>query len=109
MTAFSPSRDADYLRATAAQLLAQWAVYGHYYSARIGPGPDAPMEDLRDRLEIAPHDWSLEEVDAREPDLLVIMMNPGASKPLQALWDGDHPACLVPAQPDRSHYQIMRL
>ena len=109
MTAFSASRDADYLRATAAQLLAQWAIYGHYYSARIGPGPDAPMEDLRDRLEIAPYDWSLEEVDAREPDLLVIMMNPGASKPLQALWDGDNPAGLVPAQPDRTQYQIMRL
>ena len=39
----------DYLRATAAQLLAQWAVYGHYYRAHIGPGPHAPMEDLRDR------------------------------------------------------------
>ncbi len=99
----------DYLRATSAQLLARWAVYGHYYRARIGPGPDAPVEDLRDRLEIAPHDWPLAEVDAREPDLLVIMMNPGASKPLQALWDGDNSAGLVPAQPDRTQYQIMRL
>ena len=109
MTAFRVSGDADYLRTTAAQLLAQWAVYGHYYSARIGPGPDAPIEDLRDRLEIAPHDWPLAEVDAREPDLLVIMMNPGASRPLQTLWDGDNPAGLVPAQPDRTQYQIMRL
>jgi hypothetical protein len=109
VTAPEGAAQANYLHATAAQLLTEWAVYGHYYSARIGPGPDAPMEDLRDRLEIAPHDWSLEEVDAREPDLLVIMMNPGASKPLQALWDGDNPAGLVPAQPDRTQYQIMRL
>ncbi|NBW25673.1 MAG: DUF1643 domain-containing protein [Betaproteobacteria bacterium] len=103
------SAPADCLRATAAQLLAQWAVYGHYYRAPIGPGPHAPMEDLRDRLEIAPHGWTLAEVDAREPDLLVIMMNPGASKPLEALWDGGNPADLVPAQPDRTQYQIMRL
>ena len=109
MTASGVSVQRDYLRATAAQLLTEWAVYGHYYRARIGPGPDAPIEDLRDRLEIAPHEWPLAEVDAREPDLLVIMMNPGASKPLQALWDGENPGDLVPAQPDRTQYQIMRL
>ena len=109
MTASGVPVQPDYLRATAAQLLTEWAVYGHYYRARIGPGPDAPIEDLRDRLEIAPHGWPLAEVDAREPDLLVIMMNPGASKPLQALWDGENPGDLVPAQPDRTQYQIMRL
>jgi len=109
VTASGVSAQPDYLRATAAQLLTEWAVYGHYYRARIGPGPDAPIEDLRDRLEIAPHAWPLAEVDGREPDLLVIMMNPGASKPLQALWDRENPGSLVPAQPDRTQYQIMRL
>ena len=109
MTVSGVSAQPDYLRATAAQLLTEWAVYGRYYCARIGPGPDAPIEDLRDRLEIAPHAWPLAEVDAREPDLLVIMMNPGASKPLQALWDRENPGSLVPAQPDRTQYQIMRL
>jgi hypothetical protein len=109
VTASGVLAQSEYLRVTAAQLLTEWAVYGRYYSARIGTGPDAPIEDLRDRLEIAPREWSLAEVDAREPDLLVIMMNPGASKPLQALWDGGNPAGLVPAQPDRTQYQIMRL
>ena len=109
MTEPEGAAQANYLHATAAQLLTEWAVYGHYYRSRIGPGPDAPIEDLRDRLEIAPHGWPLAEVDAREPDLLVIMMNPGASKPLQALWDADNPGGLVPAQPDRTQYQIMRL
>ena len=109
MTAPEGAAQANYLHATAAQLLTEWAVYGRYYRARIGPGPDAPIEDLRDRLEIAPHGWPLAEMDAREPDLLVIMMNPGASRPLEALWDGDSPAGLVPAQPDRTQYQIMRL
>lgn len=99
----------DDLRRSAADLLVEFAVYGHYYQARIGPGPQAPLEALRSRLEIVPRDWALSDVDAREADLLVIMMNPGASKPLGTLWDGDAPAGLVAAQPDRTQYQIMRL
>jgi hypothetical protein len=90
-------------------LLDEFAVYGHYYQARIGPELQAPLEALRSRLEIAPRAWSLSDVDAREADLLVIMMNPGASKPLGTLWDGDAPSGLVAAQPDRTQYQIMRL
>ena len=109
MTSSASSALEDCLRLGAAELLDEFAVYGHYYQARIGRGLDAPIEALRDRLEIAPRDWSLLDVDAREPDLLVIMMNPGASKPLSTLWDSDAPAGLVAAQPDRTQYQIMRL
>ena len=109
MTGRTDSPPEDYLRLSAAELLDEFAVYGHYYQARIGPEPQAPLEALRSRLEIAPRGWSLSDVDAREADLLVIMMNPGASKPLGTLWDGDAPAGLVAAQPDRTQYQIMRL
>jgi hypothetical protein len=99
----------DYAHTGAAELLSGFAVYGHYYQARIAPGLHAPVEDLRDRLEIAPRDWALADIDAGEADLLVIMMNPGGSKPLQALWDGPATGALVAAQPDRTQYQIMRL
>lgn len=109
MTRSAASPPQDYLRLSAPELLGAFAVYGHYYQACIGAEPGAPLEALRSRLEIAPRDWSLSEVDAREADLLVIMMNPGASKPLGALWDGAAPAGLVAAQPDRTQYQIMRL
>ena len=93
-------------------LLAEFAVYGRFYECAIAGVP----EQLRDRLEIAPRAWSLADCVQREPDLLVIMMNPGGSRPLAALWDGEGSAELgdgrgsfVAAQPDRTQYQIMQL
>lgn len=89
----------------AQELLARFAVYGRFYEKSIAGVP----EQLRDRLEIAPRAWALADVVAREPDLLVIMMNPGASRPLEALWDGAVAQGFVSAQPDRTQYQIMEL
>ena len=86
-------------------LLAQFAVYGRFYEKTIAGVPEL----LRDRLEIADRSLPLGELVAREPDLLVVMMNPGASRPLNALWDGDGQQGFVSAQPDRTQYQIMRL
>jgi hypothetical protein len=83
----------------------RFAVYGHFYEQTIAGVP----EQLRDRLEIAPRDMPLDEVVVREPDLLVVMMNPGGSKPLDALWNGTADHGFVPAVPDRTQYQIMRL
>ena len=99
----------DFLRLRAAELLDIFAVYGHYYCARIGRGSEAPLEALRSRLEIAPRQWAQSDLDDRQADLLVIMMNPGASRPLETLWDKAAPDGLVAAQPDRTQYQIMRL
>ena len=86
-------------------LLRRFAVYGHFYQRPIA-GRD---EHLRDRLEIVPHDWDVGAMQVSAPDLLVIMMNPGASRPLDALWDGSADAGFVATQPDRTQYQIMRL
>ena len=86
-------------------LLSQFAVYGRYYSRNVG----GVEEQLRDRLEIAPITWSLQKILDHEPDLLVVMMNPGGSKPLGALWDADANQGFTAAQPDRTQYQIMRL
>ncbi len=61
-------------------LLEHFAVYGRFYEKRIAGVP----EQLRDRLEIAPRALGLEEIVTREPDLLVVMMNPGGSRPLGA-------------------------
>jgi len=89
-------------------LLAEFAVYGRFYARRIADVP----EQLRDRLEIAPRAWPLIDCIEREPDVLVIMMNPGASRPLAALWDGAGDGGqdgFVATQPDRTQYQIMQL
>jgi hypothetical protein len=90
---------------SAERLLERFAVYGRFYEKTIAGVP----EQLRDRLEIAPRDMPLQEVVAREPDLLVVMMNPGASRALDALWDDGAEQGFVPAVPDRTQYQIMRL
>lgn len=88
------------------RLLDRFAVYGRFYRAEIA-GCD---ESLRDRLEIAPRDWSLARIAQRQPELLVVMMNPGGSRPCDPADDapGASPR-LVPAVPDRTQYQIMRL
>lgn len=92
-------------QASAAELLSKFSVCGRFYEKSIAQTPEL----LRDRLEIAPTHWALSDVIVREPDLLVVMMNPGASRPLDALWDGCGANGFVSAQPDRTQYQIMRL
>lgn len=89
----------------APELLARFAVYGRFYEKTIAGIP----EQLRDRLEIAPHGMPLPDVVRRDPDLLVVMMNPGGSKPLDSLWVGPDAEGFTAAQPDRTQYQIMRL
>ena len=86
-------------------LLEHFSVYGRFYEKRIAGVP----EQLRDRLEIAPRALAIEEVVACEPDLLVVMMNPGGSRPLSALWDADAAQGFTAAVPDRTQYQVMRL
>ena len=93
------------MRLTASQLLGIFGVYGRFYERRIAGVP----EQLRDRLEIAPIEWPLRDVITKEPDLLVIMMNPGASRPLDALWSTGGDSGFVTTQPDRTQYQIMHL
>ena len=90
---------------TAQELLARFAVYGRFYEKTIA----GVAEQLRDRLEIAPPGWPLATVVAREPELLVVMMNPGASRPLDALWDAGQHQGFAAAQPDRTQYQVMKL
>jgi hypothetical protein len=90
---------------TAQDLLARFAVYGRFYAKKIA----GVEEQLRDRLEIAPRDRALNDIVQGEPDLLVVMMNPGASQPLGALWDVGQTDGFVAARPDRTQYQIMRL
>ena len=91
-------------------LLQKFAVYGRFYEASIA----GVTEQLRDRLEIAPRHYPLSACVEDEPDLLVIMMNPGASRALDSLWDAQNlgaaqSAPFVAAVPDRTQYQIMQL
>lgn len=86
---------------TAAALLQRFCVYGRYYSARFGDR----QFNLRSHLEIFEHGLSWPEVATSDADLVAIMMNPGASRPL-APTDVDG---WGPAMPDRTQYQLMKL
>jgi hypothetical protein len=87
------------------ELLRRFAVYGRFYGKSIA----GVNELLRDRLEIAPIGTPVSVICAQEPDLLVVMMNPGASRPLDSLWDAGQLTGFTSAQPDRTQYQIMKL
>jgi hypothetical protein len=86
-------------------LLDRFSVYGRFYEKVIA----GEKEQLRDRLEIAPRHMPLPQVVSREPDLLVVMMNPGASRAIEAMWEDVAAQGFVAAVPDRTQYQIMRL
>ena len=89
----------------AQDLMERFAVYGRFYEKRIA----GVNEHLRDRLEIAPRNLAVKEVVQQEPDLLVVMMNPGGSRPLNTLWDADAADGFTNTVPDRTQYQVMRL
>lgn len=86
---------------SAAALLERFAVYGRYYSATF----EHQTFELRSHLEIFERDKAWPGVARANADLVAVMMNPGGSRPLQAIdaqgW--------APAVPDRTQYQLMKL
>ncbi len=87
--------------ATAAELLQHFAVHGRFYEAQL----DGRPWRLRSRLEIFDRSLDPAACVGGVPDLVVVMMNPGASRPLGVLDD----AGWGPALPDRTQYQLMKL
>lgn len=112
----------------AAELKKTYRCYGHFYRLDI---PDSEPQLCRSVLEITslppeavgaksdPNDlFSASETAPNLPDAVVIMMNPGSSRPIE---DGDTDRLitmplpsgfkkpLVLTQPDNTQYQIMRI
>lgn len=100
----------------AEDLKSKYGVFGHFYSIEFAP---KNIVDCRSVLEIvakgsAPDDTA--RISERKPDAIMIMMNPGSSKPLVAVdnhvhakWIQDLPVSLVSTKPDTTQYQVMRL
>lgn len=86
----------------AKELLTEFQVWGRFYETRIA----GQLERLRSHLELFPVGWSPERAIEGQADLVVVMMNPGASEPLPNLQ-----ACgeFEPTRPDTTQYQILRL
>lgn len=87
---------------SAAQLLQRFDVFGRFYERELG----GTRYRMRSRLEIVARHAEGEPPCIDAPaDLVAIMMNPGASRPLNVP-DADGWARAVP---DRTQYQLMKL
>lgn len=94
----------------AKELKQKYKVFGHFYDLTIG---DTTL-NCRNFLEIRKNETS--EVI---PDIVVVMMNPGSSKPLENnhviknykfdFFLKEKNFTLIPTKPDSAQYQIMRL
>lgn len=93
-----------HLRLAKAELAQRYAAVGRFYEVKSAAEPGTPFL-CRDRLEIFDVD-----AGASDSDAVFVMMNPGGSRPCEA----GRPATLaearmVPAVPDETQYQLMRL
>ncbi|MBF0589265.1 MAG: DUF1643 domain-containing protein [Magnetococcales bacterium] len=101
----------------AAALKKRYGVYGHFYGIQLG----GTHYDCRSVLELIAHDGTprdIQAIQSMDPGLLVVMMNPGSSRPLDGGYEPrtvrsvDEIAkaqVLTPTRPDNTQYQIMRL
>ncbi|MEG3640947.1 hypothetical protein [Magnetococcus sp. PR-3] len=101
----------------AADLKKQFGVYGHFYRTLLAGQEHA----CRSVLTLIAHDHTpstLQDLEQKEPDLLVVMMNPGSSRPLDKTYEipfvedpttGLEQRNWVATQPDNTQYQIMRV
>lgn len=86
---------------TAEALRARFSVHGRFYEADLGGQRWA----LRSHLEIFEPTLTWPDVAEADADLIAVMMNPGASRPLAP----PDSRGWAPAVPDRTQYQLMKL
>lgn len=96
------------------ELKSQFSVFGHFYDLNI----DGEIFNCRSVLEIVSK--SIDSVTDSNPCAVVVMMNPGSSKPADSSYIPKKYSIsqitseswvkeLIPTQPDPAQYQIMRL
>lgn len=96
------------------ELKQKFSVYGHFYDLKIG----SRIFKCRSVLEILSKSENLES--SATPCAVVVMMNPGSSRPLDSdyvpkqhsvveITSNKWKKTLVPTRPDNAQYQLMRL
>ncbi len=89
----------------AADLKRRFGVYGHFYQLVLGGKAYA----CRSVLELVAHDATpldIQEIQPMQPGLVVVMMNPGSSRPLEGEYLSRRVAssgALSDADPTRQH------
>jgi hypothetical protein len=100
----------------AAELKKIYGIYGHFYSVDLAAGDRIHCRSVLEILskESLPSEINL--VSNKKPDAVVIMMNPGSSKPLEEVNNiisekqiSQLKSSLVLTRPDTTQYQVMRL
>lgn len=86
---------------TARELLAHFAVHGRFYERQV----QGVTYQLRSHLEIFDRRLPWPQTRHAQADMVAVMMNPGASRPLHE----PGPDGWAEAVPDRTQYQLMRL
>jgi hypothetical protein len=104
----------EFIRAE--ELKRKFGVFGHFYSVQVAP---KQLVECRSVLEIVESEYAPKKsaaLSGRTPDAVFVMMNPGSSRPLAAVDNRIRVAAihelavsLVPAKPDTTQYQVMRL
>ena len=98
----------------AGELKTRFNVFGHFYDLRLG----GKVLKCRSTLDIVAAD--IADYSTMLPDAVVIMMNPGSSRPLDRkhmpksytvneIFAGRWKMESIPARPDNAQYQIMRV
>jgi hypothetical protein len=100
----------------AEELKNKYDVFGHFYSVEVAPKKVVECRSVLEIVEQAETPDETSVLSNRKPDAVFIMMNPGSSRPLVVVDNCIHaeaihelPISLVPAKPDTTQYQVMRV
>ena len=100
----------------AADLKKVFAVFGHFYDRKFGD-VIIPCREILEIISISDVPYDYQTLAHEQPDLVVVMMNPGSSKPVDKKYVPliiNRPSGIVKkrdvieAKPDNAQYQIMR-
>ncbi len=103
----------------AAELKKQFACYGHFYELVLMNGDRAKCRSVLEIVDPSVSQADPSAISVMEPDVVVVMMNPGSSHPKDIYHideeieyprkGGSLRKDLVLTQPDNTQYQVMRV
>lgn len=103
----------------AAELKKRFTCYGHFYELKLMNGEMAKCRSVLEIVDTSISQKVPSDISEMIPDVVVIMMNPGSSRPkVEGHVDGvvEYPTtgksnrkALVLTQPDNTQYQVMRV
>ncbi len=103
----------------AAELKKRFTCYGHFYEWVVMDGERARCRSVLEIVDMSISQENPSDISLMEPDVVVIMMNPGSSHPKDIYHidgeieypkdNGSMRKELVLTQPDNTQYQVMRV